>query len=70
MSTTRKKKKDFKLREEIVLEFERFAPSRKQTEIVEQLLQQWIEEKKNAESQAAIQRAYERDKKQLSQGRR
>ena len=56
-----KRKKDFKLREDIVAEFERYAPSGKQTAIVEQLLAQWVQEQKRRECQLAVEKAYSRE---------
>ena len=56
-----KRKKDFKLREDIVREFERYAPSGKQTAIVEQLLAEWVTEQKRKECHLAVQRAYGRE---------
>lgn len=56
-----KKKKDFKLREDIVREFEAYAPSGKQTAIVEQLIVEWIKEQKRRECTAAVRRAYDRE---------
>lgn len=61
MAATPKKKKDFKLREEIVVEFERYAPRGKQTAIVEELIKGWITEQKQRERAEAMRRAYERD---------
>lgn len=57
-----KKKKDFKLREDIVIEFEKYAPSGKQTAIVEQLIADWVLKQKHAEQQVKIRKAYEKDK--------
>jgi len=62
-SLTPKKKKDFKLSEEIVLEFERLAPGGKQTAIVEDLIAGWIREQKRKERTASAIRAYEKDAK-------
>jgi len=58
-----KKKKDFKLSEEIVVEFERLAPSGKQTAIVEQLIADWVAEQQQLEQKEAVRGAYLRDKK-------
>lgn len=55
-----RRKKDFKLREEIVLEFEKYAPARQQTAIVEQLITDWVAEQKYEEQASAVRRAYER----------
>ena len=56
-----KRKKDFKLSEEIVREFELYAPSGKQTAIVETLIAEWITAQKRQERAADIRRAYERE---------
>ena len=56
-----KRKKDFKLREDIVREFEHYAPSGKQTAIVEQLISEWVLEQKRRECHEAVQKAYGRD---------
>ena len=69
MKSINKKKKDFKLREDIVLEFEKYALPRKQTAIVEQLLLRWVNERKNSERAAQIQRAYEKDSARTKQSR-
>lgn len=57
-----RKKKDFKLRESIVLEFERRAPSGKQTAIVEELLVRWVNEQRLNEQEQGIRRAYQKEK--------
>ncbi len=61
MAASAKRKKDFKLREEIVVEFERYAPRGKQTAIVEGLIKDWIEQQKQQECADAMRKAYERD---------
>ena len=55
-----KKKKDFKLSAQIVEQFERLAPSGKQTAIVEQLISQWVMERQREERSQHIRSAYER----------
>ena len=61
-----KKKKDFKLSAEIVEQFERLAPSGKQTAIVEQLIGQWVMERQREERAQNIRRAYERSTSKAS----
>lgn len=56
-----KRKKDFKLREDIVREFEHYAPSGKQTAIVEQLLTEWVLAQKRKECHRAVEKAYGRE---------
>lgn len=56
-----KKKKDFKLSEEIVVEFERLAPSGKQTAIVEELIAGWIRDQKKSERAEKMRLVYERE---------
>ena len=58
-----KKKKDFKLREDIVLEFEALAPGGKQTQIVESLIADWVAEQKRKQRRTSVAKAYQRDKK-------
>ena len=55
-----KKKKDFKLREDIVLEFERLAPSGKQTAIIESLMSEWVVEQKRKERVERLKKSYQR----------
>lgn len=57
-----RKKKDFKLRESVVLEFERRAPNGKQTAIVEELLVRWVNEQRFSEQEKGIRRAYEKER--------
>ena len=57
-----KRKKDFKLKEELVVEFEQYAPSGKQTAIVEMLIADWVEKQKQARQQESIRKAYDRVK--------
>ena len=59
----RKKKKDFKLSERIVTEFERLAPSGKQTAIVEQLISDWVKERKKEACAEQVRGAYLREAK-------
>lgn len=56
-----KKKKDFKLREDIVVEFERLAPGGKQTAIVEELIAGWVNDQKKKERASAVEKAYSRE---------
>ena len=56
----RKKKKDFKIRENLVIEFERLAPSGKQTTIIENLIAGWIAEQRREVTKSQIRKAYER----------
>ena len=55
-----KKKKDFKLNEQLVLEFEKYAPSGKQTVIVESLIREWVLEQRRIEQEISMRKAYER----------
>jgi len=59
----KKKKKDFKLSEQIVAEFERLAPSGKQTAIVEQLISDWVKERKREACAEKVKSAYLRESK-------
>jgi hypothetical protein len=54
-----KKKKDFKIREDIVSEFESLAPSGKQTAIVETLISNWISEQKKKQIAVEIKLGYQ-----------
>jgi len=56
----KKKKKDFKLSTQIVTEFEKFAPSRKQTSIVEELIGNWVYQQKKKEQAASLRKTYEK----------
>lgn len=60
VSSRKKRKKDFKLSENVVVEFERYAPSGQQTSIVETLMVGWIEEQRRRERAEEVRRAYER----------
>lgn len=60
-SLNAKRKKDFKLREDIVCEFEKYAPSGKQTAIVERLISNWVLEQKRKEQNLKIRKAYEKE---------
>jgi hypothetical protein len=62
----KKKKKDFKIRLDIITEFEKMAPSGKQTTIVEQLIARWIAEQKTIQLKEKTRRAYERVSKEKS----
>jgi hypothetical protein len=57
-----KRKKDFKLREDIVAEFERYAPSGKQTAIVEHLIASWVLAQKLNTQRQEMRRVYDREK--------
>ena len=57
-----KKKKDFKLPKELVVEFEKYAPSGKQTAIVEQLIADWVTKQKFEADKKAMARAYAKEK--------
>lgn len=57
--TIQKKKKDFKIREDIVTEFENLAPSGKQTAIVETLISNWISEQKKKQRVVEIKLGYQ-----------
>ena len=61
---TKKRKKDFKLSEELVVEFERLAPSGKQTAIVEELISQWVSEQKRQVTASAVERAYKSEREE------
>ncbi len=56
-----KRKKDFKLSERLVREFERLAPSGKQTAIVERLISAWVVEQKERIQHAEMRRAYAKE---------
>ena len=58
-----KRKKDFKIREDIVSDFERLAPSGKQTAIVEQLIAEWVANEKRKVGEEDMRKAYERLRK-------
>ncbi len=57
---TKKKKKDFKIRQNLVLEFEKLAPSGKQTAIVENLIAGWIREQKRTLTAVQVKKAYDK----------
>ncbi len=57
-----KKKKDFKLSTKIVTEFEKLAPSGKQTAIVESLIGDWIAAQRRRDVSQQIALAYSRTK--------
>ena len=61
---TKKRKKDFKLSEELVIEFESLAPSGKQTAIVEELISQWVVEQKRKVTASAVERAYKNEREE------
>jgi len=61
----KKKKKDFKLREDIVIEFEKLAPSGKQTLIVENLIGQWVANQKRQKTLQQVQTAYQKEQVKL-----
>lgn len=63
----RVKKKDFKLSESLVGEFEQLAPSGKQTAIVEQLISEWVSREKAKRRDIEIRQAYGREKNSDSQ---
>lgn len=53
-----KRKKDFRLREDIVQQFEQLAPGGKQTAIVESLICGWIMAQKRASTEERIRDSY------------
>jgi len=63
MENTVKKKKDFKLREDIVREFEYYAPSGKQTAIVERLIEEWVSKQQAKVRDSEMRKAYGRIRK-------
>ena len=55
-----KRKKDFKIHEGLAVEFEKYAPSGKQTQIVEQLISEWVNKQRIAEQEGLVRKAYEK----------
>ena len=63
LTQPRKRKKDFKLRQDILADFEKYAPAGRQTAVIEQLLAAWVARQKTAEQDEQMRRIYAKQRR-------